>query len=427
MNNLRKIIIFSLVIGLCFLASMAGNKQTLSAEANPVTLSVWSFSDELQKIIDRFESENPGVFVELTIIPYQDYVEKMKLVLKSGEHVPDVFMAESGNMGNFIDSGYWDDLSAAPYNADVSDMYRFMVQGGTDSNGKLRALSWQTWIGGFFYRRSMAKQYFGTDDPEKIGEMLATEEKFIAAGLRLKEKSNGKLKLIPGWQEYMHYALAMRKKPFVTKDDRFVLDDAVVRLFAVAKVLHEQGIAAHYRMWSPEWFDGMKQDSDIFGYSLPLWGLKYVLKPNASDSSGDWGVCKGPASYFWGGEWLGINAKSENKRAAWEFIRFATLNRETLEWWANDTGVVVNSKTVINKLKTKITDDYLNGQEYFRYFAAEAPKIDGTLLTEYDGEIIYTILANTINEYLEGTVSQKDAIADFVRNVRKRFPELIME
>jgi len=407
-------------------AAGTGDEAYEDDSGEQVVLSVWSFSDEIEKMIDRFEAKHPDITIELQIIPYMEYVDKIIPVLKAGTHVPDVFMAESGHIGKFIDSNFWEDLSAAPYKADVSDMFPFMVQAGKDSAGKLRALSWQAYVGGFYYRRSIAKQYLCTDDPAKIGEMLSTEEKFIATGLRLHEKSNGKIKLIAGWQDYMQYALAARKKPFVTKDGRFVLDDAVVRLFAVAKVLREQGLTADYNMWSPEWFEAMQEDSEIFGYSFPLWGLQYVLKPNASDSSGDWAVCKGPFPYFWGGSWAGINSDSRNKDAAWKFIKFITLNRETLEWWVGETEEFVNSKAVVNKLKNKMESEYLEGQEYFHYFAAEAPKVDGTLLTEYDYEIS-NLLTNAINDYLDGSLTQKEAIKQFVQEVKDTFPELIME
>ncbi|MBN1798390.1 MAG: extracellular solute-binding protein [Spirochaetales bacterium] len=407
-------------------SSAPGTDQGVYEDDDRIVLTVWSFSDEIEKLIRRFEAGHPEINVILENIPYFEYANKITAVLKEGMAAPDVFVVSPEQSAVFMESGFGEDLSAAPYKAKVSDMFPFTVQAGRDSHGKLRLLSWQAWPGAFYFRRSLAKRYLGTDDPEKIGEMLSTEEKFIATGLRLHEKSDGKIKLIAGWQDYIWYALAMRKKPFVTGDGRFVLDEAVARLFAVAKVLQDQGLAEGYGMWSPDWFDGMKQDSDIFGYSLPEWGLHYVLKSNASDSSGDWGVCKGPASYFVGGSWLGINSNSRNKQAAWEFIKFITLNRETLEWWAQENGELVNSKTVVDKLKNEITDEYIDGQKYFHYFAAEAAKVDGSLFTEYDYEIT-DILKRAIGDYVDGRLTQKEAVKQFVRDVKDEFPDLIVE
>ncbi len=428
MNILRKISIVTAAAALCFLLSVTGMGRGAAAQEKQITLSVWAFSDELKDLISRFEDQNPGISVNLTVVPYDAYLDKLMPVLKAEEASPDVFVGESGIIGNFLEGGVWEDLCAAPYKADVGDMYPFMLDAARDSKGKLRALGWQVWIGGFFYRRSIAKQYLGTDDPEKIGEMLSTEDRFIAAGLRLKDKSRGKVKLLAGWEDYMRYALAARKHAFVDGNKHFVPDDAVVRYFAVAKVLQEQKLTAGFRMWSPEWFESMQktEDSEVFGYSFPLWGFTYILKSQAQNTGGDWGVCRGPQSYFWGGSWLGLNSNSKNKAAAWEFIRFVTLNRDTLEWWAREKKECVNSKTVMNKLKTDMTDEFLEGQKYFKYFAGEAPGINGNLLSKYDTKI-EPILTGAIADYLEGGGASKEAIQHFIRDVHEALPELVME
>jgi multiple sugar transport system substrate-binding protein len=428
MDILRKISMGAAAAALCFLLSVTGMGRDAAAQEKQITLSVWSYSDELRDLINRFEAENRGITVELSVMQYEDYLNKLLPVLKAKESTPDVFVGESGIIGNFLKDGIWEDLTSAPYKADVSDMFPYMIDAARDSGGKLRALGWQVWIGGFYYRRSLAKQYLGTDDPEKIGEMLSTEDKFIATGLRLKDKSRGKIKLLAGWEDYMRYALAAREHAFVDDSGHFVPDDAVVRLFAVAKVLHEQKLTAGCRMWSPDWFDGMQKENDaeIFGYSFPLWGFTYILKNQASHTDGDWAVCRGPQSYFWGGSWLGINSNSKNKAAAWEFIRFVTLNRDTLEWWANEKKECVNSKTVMNKLKNEMTDVFLAGQKYFKYFYDEAPKINGNLLSTYDTKI-EPLLTNAIVDYLEGGGASKDAIRRFIREVHEEFPEIDME
>jgi len=425
MNKIKKTIIFFAVLGLCFFTSMSGTGPGVSAEETKVVLSLWTFTDEIKSVVDRFEQQHPGIKIEVTLLPYGEYTRRLQPVLKSGEAAPDLFTSEPGSITDFMATGACEDLSAAPYKADVTDMYPFMVEGARGADGKLLALGWQVWTGGFFYRRSMAKQYLGTDDPAKVGEMLSTESKFIATGLRLKEKSQGKIKLIAGWGDYMRYALAARKKPFVDNNKHFTLDDAVVRYFAVARVLQEQKLTAGCGMWSSEWFEGMK-GSNIFGYSFPLWGFTYILKTQSADTSGDWGVCRGPVPYFWGATWIGINSNSKQKEAAWEFLRFATLNKDTLEWWAQEKKECVNSKSVMNKLKDKMSDDFLAGQKYFRYFAEEALKIKGNLISAYDIKI-EPLLTDAITVYLRDGGSKKQGVQEFVRNVREAFPKLIME
>ena len=163
--------------------------------AKETTLNLWVFTDELIKngAVDRFEKANPGVKVEVTTVPNEQYMDKLKPVLRANKNAPDVFLGEASLVKEIDESGFWDDLSKAPYKADVKDLVPYQVKMGTDSKGVLRALSWQTTPGGFFYKRSLAKQYLGTDDPKAVGEMLNSTEKFLETARKIAKASNGEV------------------------------------------------------------------------------------------------------------------------------------------------------------------------------------------------------------------------------------------
>ena len=40
--------------------------------------------------------------------------------------------------------------------------------------------------------------------------------------------------------------------------------------------------------------DESGNQKEVFSYFLPTWGLHYVLKTNAPETSGDWAMCAGP-------------------------------------------------------------------------------------------------------------------------------------
>jgi multiple sugar transport system substrate-binding protein len=406
-------------------ADLAGESALGEEVKERTVLSVWSYNEDIKELVNKFQEQNPDIKVKVTVIPYADYLTALLPRLELDKDAPDVFMGEANHLKEFIKKDCWEALSRPPYKADVSDMFPFTVQAAKDAGGGLRALCWQAWIGGFFYRRSLAKEYLGTDDPEKIGEMLSSEEKFLAAARKLHDKSGGKVKILPGFRDYLQYALAFRKKPFVTEDNRFVLDEAIRKYFIMAQVLKKEDLTAEYIIWSPEWFGGMREDSVVFGYSFGQWGV-YILKNEASTSSGDWGVCRGPSSYFWGGTWAGIYKNSKNKELAWKFLQFLTLNRDTLECWARDKEQFVNSKTVMNKLKKEISNEFLGGQKYFQYLAGEALKINGALVSAFD-EPIQEILCRAIDNYVEERMSKEAAVRQFKTDVKNAFPELIVE
>jgi multiple sugar transport system substrate-binding protein len=141
----------------------------------------------------------------------------------------------------------------------------------------------------------------------------------------------------------MHYPCAARSKPFVAKDYTLTIEQHILDYFDLAKTMHDQGLTADIGMWSPPWFEMMDSNNPEFmGFFLPPWGLHYVIKPNAKNTVGDWGLCKGPGTFFWGGT----------------------------------TGDVVSSKSVCNKIKANYSDPQLAGQNHYEFFTQQALKAD---------------------------------------------------
>jgi len=77
----------------------------------------------MKLFITRFEEKNPNINIDLTIVPCEEYVNKLRPLLWSGKNAPDLFLGEYADVVDLVESGFWDDLRAAPYNADVSEMF----------------------------------------------------------------------------------------------------------------------------------------------------------------------------------------------------------------------------------------------------------------------------------------------------------------
>ncbi len=72
-----------------------------------ITLSLWSFTDELTRPIERFEQMYPNIKIELTIVPSEEYPSKLKPVLRTGKNAPDIFTGEFAYVKDFVESGFW--------------------------------------------------------------------------------------------------------------------------------------------------------------------------------------------------------------------------------------------------------------------------------------------------------------------------------
>ena len=230
MVTLSLLMITSVLAGCGTKSPATPDATTVATDKKPAdytgTLNVWSFTDELKtsNFISEFNKVYPNIKVKFTQVG-QDYPTKLKTVLQAGAGAPDLFVGELKYVKQWVETDYWDNLSAAPYNAEDigKNQMQYVADLGRDANKNLRALSWQATPGGLWYRRSLAKQYFSTDDPDKISKMMSTMDGLFDMGKKVYSQSGGKVNLIPNYQDLYWFQYANRKLPWV-ENDKFQID-----------------------------------------------------------------------------------------------------------------------------------------------------------------------------------------------------------
>lgn len=429
--------------------------------AEKTVLKVWSFTNEINTMAIAFEGTHPDVDVQYTMIPMTngEYQTKLKAALGTSD-VPDVIALEASFVKSYVESDFLADLGELLPAAEAANVYPFVVDVGT-YDGVTKAFAYQATPGALFYRRSLAKEYFGTDDPAAIQDLLSDMEKYTAAAAVVKEKSGGNTYMVASSGDFQNPFFANRAQPWIV-DETLVVDPMVEKYVETAKTFRDNGYEAQAAQWGEGWFAGMNDSlvdangapKQIFSYFLPTWGLPYVLAPNAKsadgahDTSGDWAVITGPLPYQWGGTWLGVMNESTNMDLAKEFIQFATLDEENLTNWA--TGVYTNdylkaidpnvapdqmqapgdfvcSQNVVEKIIPSFDNSdlskFLGGQNSYAGFAKAAPSVNAKLMTGAD-DAIQRALNDPINQYLNGEISLEEMWTAWKDSVRNEFPEL---
>lgn len=400
--------------------SSAGTSQGASGEE---TLEIWSSGEELGRFTEGFEKEHPDVKVNITVVPNADFLAKLTPTLSSGQGAPDIFTGESDYVKYLVESGYWEDLSSEPYNVEeyTDDIWEYVTSVGSDESGALRALSWQASPGSIMYRRDMAKEVLGTDDPEQVGQMLNSNDAMLEVAAKLKEKD---IKMFASWQDIMNMAFSNRDQPWVV-DDKLVIDDGMLDFMDMAKEIAENGYDLNVDPWAPEWSAAVESD-DTFCYVLPSWGYQFVVKPAADKTNGQWAMCEGPIPYAKGGTWLGIFKDSEKKELAWEFLKYCCLNSEVQQAYAEEYGEFVSLKSADKALAAGDGEEVLGGQNPFAFYNQQMEKNPNDLMTGYDGQINTAFLSAT-KDYASGILSKEEAIAQFKEDVATAYAELTVE
>jgi len=392
-------------------------------------LVIWSFTDELKKMVEEpvwgYKATHPDRNVEYSQTPSDQFQAKIDPVLQTGKGAPDIIALESAFVRKYVESGKLLDITDI-YEETKGKLLSYPVEVGT-YNGKVYGMSWQAAPGALFYRRSLAKQYLGSEDPKVVQTYFTDFNKFLETAELLKKASNGSCVVVSSLNDLFNSFLSARKDPWIV-DGKIVVDPAMEKYMDICKTLHDNGLEGRVGQWSEGWFAGMKGELkdesgkpvQVFSYFLPTWGLHYVLKTNAPTTSGDWAMVQGPSSYRWGGTWVGAYKGTKNKEAAKEFIKYVTTDDSFLEAWAKDTGDLVSNTNVINKIKDTYSEPFLGGQNHYAEFAEMAKGVNGRLLQGTD-EAIEGLWNEAVAAYVNGEKTKDQALDSFKSQAQSQF------
>jgi len=457
---LSLIMVLGLLLAACGGGNGAANNGTADepVELNTdeeVVLNVWSFTNEIQTMAIAFEGKYPNVDVVYTMIPMTDgeYQTKIKAAIGT-EDVPDVVALEAAFVKEWVEADFLANLNDLLPLTEELQTFPSVVEVGTN-DGVTKGYSYQATPGGYFYRRSIAQECLGTDDPVEVQEMVADMDKFLETAGKIKECSDGNYFMVGTSDAMFNPFLANRSQPWIV-DGALVIDPMVNEFVDFAKLMRDSGYESQASQWSEGWFAGMSDslvDAEgtpkrIFSYFLPTWGLPYVLIPNSGDTGGDWALIEGPLPYQWGGTWVGAMADSPNLDWAKEFIKFVALDEENLTNWATGVytneylkaidpeapddqaqapGDFVSSQVVVEKITPTFDGsalyEWLGGQNNYEMFGKAAPNVNGALLTGSD-DAIQRALQSQIAQYLVGEIDKDTMWSLWLDQVRNEFPDL---
>jgi hypothetical protein len=436
---MKKAMAFTLCLVMTLTMMLAG--VSASAESKGV-INLYTFTDEVPKMLARYLELNPdfGYTINPTIIATTDGLYQPALdqaLAAGGADAPDMYCAESAFVLKYTQG----DMAsyAAPYaelginvaeETKAADIAQYTIDIGTrPADGQLVGLGYQATGGAFIYRRSLAKDTWGTDDPAVIADKIGPGwDKFFAAAAELKAKGYG---IVSGDGDIWHAVENSSEKGWIV-DGKLTLDPAREAFLDLSKSLKDNGYHNDTRDWQEAWFADMQGigAQPIFGFFGPAWLINYVMAPHSGGTKagegtyGDWAVCNPPIGFFWGGTWVLANKDSEKKEAVGKLIDWITLqcdDKGLQYYWANGTlsGEGGTKDTVASGTVMAMSNgtlEFLGGQNMFDVFVPANQFANGKNLTQYD-ETINNIWRDQVRQYTAGNVDRAGAIAAFKQSV----------
>lgn len=343
----------------------------------------------------------------------------------------DLFLIEADYALKYTATDYTMDVKDLGLtDADMAQQYQYTKDIVT-ADGKIKGSTWQATPGLFVYRRSIANEVLGTDDPDVVQEKLADWDKFNAVAADMKTAG---YTMLSGYDDSYRTFSNNVSGPWV-QDGKVVIDDNLMAWVDQTKTFTDSGYNNKTSLWSSEWSADQGPEGKTFGFFYSTWGINFTLLGNSladADAAqevgngifGDWAVCQGPQPYYWGGTWLCAATGTDNVSAIKDIMLKLTCDKDIMKNITEVTQDYTNNMEAMNELaNSDFQSDFLGGQNHIALFAEAAPKIDMSNISNYD-QGCNEEFQGAFKDYFDGNVTKDDALQNFYTNIVVKYPEL---
>ena len=436
-------------------SSTAAEPAADAAAEEGKVLNIWCWNDEFQS---RFNDYYPGVkeiaadkstttldngvTVKWTINPndnnnYQNKLDEALLKQDSAaaDDKIDIFLIEADYALKYVDSEYTLDVKkdVGLTDDDLKDQYQYTKDIVT-VDGVQKGTTWQATPGLFAYRRSIAEDVLGTDDPTEVQAALSDWDKFNDVAEKAAAKG---YKMLSGYDD-SYRTFSNNVSAGWVDGTTVTVDENIMKWVEQTKEYTDKGYNNKSSLWDSQWASDQGPTGKVFGFFYSTWGINFTLLGNslATPTSeggkeevgngiyGDYAVCEGPQPYYWGGTWICGAAGSDNIELIRDVMQKLTCDEAIMKQITLDTEDYTNNEKAMEEIaNSDYKSDFLGGQNHIALFAEAATKIDMSNAGPYD-QGLNESFQTAFKDYFTGTVDEDTAKANFETAIKEKYPEL---
>ena len=435
-------------------ASSAAASESAAAEGK--VLNIWCWNDEFQGRFNDYYPEvsevaadkstttlKDGTVVKWTINANENnnYQNKLDEALLNQDSAADddkidIFLIEADYALKYVDSDYVLDVKKdiGLTDSDLAGQYQYTKDIVT-VDGSQRGTTWQATPGLFAYRRSIAKDVLGTDDPAEVQTYLSDWDKFNDVAAQAAAKG---YKMLSGFDDAYRTFSNNVAAPWVS-GTTVTVDENIMKWVDQTKEYTDKGYNNQSSLWDSQWASDQGPTGKVFGFFYSTWGINFTLLGNslATPESeggkqevgngifGDYAVCQGPQPYYWGGTWICAATGTDNIPTIKDVMYSLTCDADIMTKITEDTQDYTNSKSAMDSIAAdpNFGSAFLGGQNHIALFAEVAPTIDMSNAGPYDQGCNETF-QSCFKDYFDGTVDLETAKKNFEDQIKVKYPEL---
>ena len=460
-KNMKAILALLLAFAMVFSMAACGSSSSEAPAADEPAaeepaeqgkvLNIWCWNDEFQTRFNDYYPEveeaaedgstttlKDGTVVNWIIEPNENnnYQTKLDEALLNQESASDdekidLFLVEADYARKYTNSDATMNIADLNGVLDATaDQYDYTKEVVSDADGNVKGVSWQACPGLIAYRRSIAKEVLGTDDPEKVQEALADWDKFAETAKAMADKG---YKMLSGYDDTFRPFYNNDAAPFVEDDKTINIDKNIMEWVKMTKEYTDNGWNNKTSLWAEDWNKDQGKDSKVFCIPACTWEIDFTLTGNADPDQtkdpeksawGDYAVCVGPVSWCWGGTWICAATGTDNADLVADIMTKMTTDADILNKIATEKGDFVNSKTVIGDLAANYEgNSFLGGQNHYALLSDSAAGLSLKIASAYDQGIIET-MQGSMKDYFDGNADLEKAKANFETAIKEKYPNL---
>ncbi len=405
-------------------------------------VNVYCWNDEFKSRYEAYAAdlaETHGVEVNFVIVANENnaYQNNLDAALQGQEAAAaddkvDVFLIEADYASKYTKSDFTLDVmnDIGLTEEDLAGQYQYTKDIVT-VDGVQKGTTWQATPGLFAYRRSIAKEVLGTDDPTEVQNMLSDWTKFDETAAKMKDAGYF---MLSGYDDAYRTFSNNVSAPWVD-GTKIVIDENIMKWVEQTKQYTDNGYNNKTTLWAPEWSADQGPAGKVFGFFYSTWGINFTLLGNSLENPegeqavgngiyGDYAVCEGPQAYYWGGTWICAAKGTDNIPFIKDMMQRLTCDAETMKQITLDTQDYTNNEAAMEELaNSDYASDFLGGQNHIALFAEAAKKIDMSNISDYD-QGLNEAMQQSFHEYFEGNVDEATALENFYTSAMEKYPEL---
>lgn len=427
-----------------------------------------TYNDEYEELTAD-EGKMDGVTIRWHEIGPDEYQEELdKQLLRNNyfetDDKVDIYLVDGDSLSKYINTEFSMDLVKGLGFSEntLSDQFPFTVQAATNGDGILKGVSWIASPGVFLYRRSIAQQVFGTDDPATVQAAVEDWDQFAASAATANAKG---YKMVSGIDDSYYAFRGASERPWVLNGE-VLPDESALRWADQTRAIYAGGFTNDTFYKGKNWMRDLGVTGNVLGFFLSAYEIRQLTSEDGAGGSGagiglpivnsdstdggealqsgqnsasseasklaaqanlaygDYAMCLGPQVYARGGIWMMVSPDTDNPALAKKLLEYMAGDTAMLEQLARDGQIFTNSRTAMVKMAREQTNSVLfNDQNQFAVYLESAEKAAVGPTSVYDNKLGY-LFRRRMSDYIYGNMSREEALDWFYTRAWEEYPIL---